>query len=226
MKNYYNRNNLTKKHPYHYSDRKTLLQYLVDWGVVVGVFVVYFLFYNFGKITPSEMIKTTGLCAIFLLSLTLAIGPLSGFISSLQVLKAHRKFWGIASFIFGTIHFALTLYYRFAFDLTKLLDIKNPKFLGLFLGLMALIVLLIVTFSSSQKVIKRLDPKVWKLVQTASYLALLFALLHFYLIEQVNGALVIKRSLGWVTFWFAAIVIAARLVVLFFPPKKQNTNKQ
>ena len=90
----------TKVHPYHYSVDKNFIQRLIDWGVPLGIFFLYFEFYNFGKFTPSEMVKTTGLVAIFLLALTLFVGPLARFIPSLDILKAHRKFWGIASFLF------------------------------------------------------------------------------------------------------------------------------
>ena len=84
-------------HPYHYSVDKNFIQRLIDWGVPLGLFYLYFQFYNFGKITPSEMVKTTGLMAISLLALTLLAGPVARFLPFLDILKAHRKFWGITS---------------------------------------------------------------------------------------------------------------------------------
>lgn len=89
-------------HPYHYSAEKNIIQRLLDWIVPLGLLFLYLQFYNFngdkissfaynfGQITPSEMIKTSGLLAISLLSFSLVIGPLCRFFPSLDVLKAHK----------------------------------------------------------------------------------------------------------------------------------------
>ena len=104
------------KHPYHYSDSKNAFQQLLDFGVPLILFWLYFQFYNFGQITPAEMIKTSGLLAISLLSLSLVIGPLCRFFPGLDILKAHRKVWGIASFYAAAIHTGLIFYYFFKLD--------------------------------------------------------------------------------------------------------------
>lgn len=207
-------------HPYHWTQDKNLIQRLIDIGVPAGLFWAYFQYYNFGKFTPSEMVKTTGLLAIALLSLTLIAGPIARFAPALDILKAHRKFWGICSFIFVILHAALVIIFYFKFNVLRLLDTTNPKFLGLFAGVVATAILSIITLTSKKSAIKKLNPKVWKAIQTTSYLALLFAFIHFYLVEQVNGVLVIKRLLGQVTFGFAAFVMAIRLLVLLTPSKK------
>ncbi len=212
----------TKVHPYHYSVDKNFIQRLIDWGVPLGIFFLYFEFYNFGKFTPSEMVKTTGLVAIFLLALTLFVGPLARFIPSLDILKAHRKFWGIASFLFLVLHFGLVMIFYLKLDFLALIDQNNPKFLGLISGLLGLAILLLVTITSTKIFLWRLNPKVWKIIQTLSYLALILAIAHFYLMEQVNGVLVIKRLLGRMTFYFAIVVIAVRIIVLILPQKRKN----
>lgn len=208
-------------HPYHYSADKNFLQRLIDWGVVAGLFYLYFQFYNFGKISPSEMVKTTGLMAITLLALTLVVGPLSRFIPSLNILKAHRKFWGITSFVFLVLHLGLVVIFYLKLNFLALFNPANPKFPGLATGIVGFAILLLVTLTSNQRALKYLDPQVWKVIQTTSYLALILALAHFYLMEQVNGVLVIKRTLGQVTFGLAAMVIIFRLIVLFLPQKRK-----
>lgn len=212
---------ISKAHPYHYSADKNLIQQLIDWGVPLGLFLLYFKFYNFGKFIPSEMIKTTGLMAISLLALTLIAGPIARFIPSLDILKAHRKFWGITSFLFIILHLCLVIIFYFKFNFLRLFDLSNPKFMGLTTGVLATVILLLVTLTSNKKALKHLDPKVWKTIQTASYLALILSIAHFYLMEQVNGILIIKRVLGQITFWFALLVIVIRLIVLFLPPKSK-----
>lgn len=192
---------------------------LLDFGVPILLFLLFFVFYNFGKITPSEMVKTTGLLSISLLALTLIVGPLSRIFPPLEPLKEHRKIWGILSFLVALAHTGLVYIYFFKFNLLRFVDTSNPKYNGILSGLLALLILFIVTLTSNQKAINKLSPKIWKLVQTTSYLALILASLHFFLMEQVNGALVIKRLLGQITFWFAILAIALRVVVIFFSKK-------
>lgn len=209
-----------KSHPYHYSGDKNFIQQLIDWGLPVGLFYLYFQFYNFGKFTSSEMVKTTGLMAISLLAITLLIGPLARFVPSLDILKAHRKFWGIASFLFVLLHLSLVYIFYFKLSFFRFVDTSNPKFEGLFAGILATVILLLVTLTSNKKALRNLDPKVWKVIQTTSYFALILSVAHFYLMEQVNGVLVIKRQLGQVIFGLAIAVIIVRLFVLILPKKK------
>lgn len=207
-------------HPYHYSGEKSLIHRLFDIGVPLGLFWIYFQFYNFGKVTPSEMVKTTGLLAISLLAITLLIGPLCKIFPGLDFLKVHRKFWGVSSFLAAFIHTSLVFIYFYKFNFLKFIDFSNPKYPGILAGLAAIAILLLVTLTSNKKALTVLSPEVWKLVQVTSYLALVLAVGHFYLMEQINGVLVIKRLLGQITFWFAATIIPIRLLIIFWPSKK------
>ncbi len=208
-------------HPYHYSENKSIIQRLIDFGVPLGLLWFYFQFYNFGKVTPSEMVKTSGLLAIALLSLTLLIGPACRFFPFLNVLKAHRKVWGILSFIFAFLHVSLIFVYFYKFNFLKFVDFSNPKYLGILAGLIALFILAVVTATSTKKAMESLSPNIWKMIQTTAYLALLLAVIHFYIVESKDGVLIIKRLLGQITFGFAAIVIAIRLLVSFLPGGKK-----
>lgn len=210
----------TTSHPYHYSEEKNIVQKLVDFGVPIGLFLLYFQLYNFGQITPSEMIKTTGLVAIALLSITLAIGPLCRFFPFLDGLKAHRKVWGIFSFVFAFTHVTLIFVNFYKFNLLKFVDFESPRYPGILAGLIALVILFVVTATSNKKALTTFSPQVWKTIQTTAYLALAFAVLHFYLVESKDGVLVIKRLLGQITFGFAGLVVLLRLVILILPSKK------
>lgn len=208
-----------KIHPYNYSEKKNTFQYLLDYGVPLVLFWLYFQFYNFGKITPSEIIKTAGLLAINLLSITLVIGPACRLFPALEPLKSYRKSWGVASFLAALAHTVLVFVYIFNFNFLKFIDTSNPKFLGFLFGLMAFFILLAVTLTSFKKILSSLDPKVWKMIQTTSYLALILALAHFYLVESKDGVLVIKRLLGQITFAFAILAVFLRLLVIILPIK-------
>lgn len=207
-------------HPYHYSVDKNLIQILLDFGLPIGLFLLFFYFYNFGKISPSEMVKTSGLLSITLLGITLLIGPLCKIVPSLDFLKAHRKFWGVTAALVGFAHAWMVVHFFMKYDFSRLFNPANPRFYGLMSGLMALVILIMVTLSSNSKVVGKLDPKFWKAIQLTSYLAMVLAVSHFYLMETKDGVLVIKRLLGQITFWFSASVIVVRLLVIFWPSKK------
>lgn len=209
-----------QSHPYHYYVDKGLIQRLIDLALPAALFLIYFRFYNFGKFTPHEMVKTTGLLAIALLSLTLIIGPACRFFPTLDALKAHRKFWGISSFLAALTHTLLVFIYYFKFNFWKFIDFSNPKYLGILTGLIALVILAIVTATSTKKALESLSPKIWKMIQTTAYLALILAVLHFYLVESKDGVLVIKKLLGQITFAFAVFVVIARFIIMFLPSKK------
>jgi len=209
-----------KNHPYHYSEDKSITQRLIDIGVPIGLFWIYFQYYNFGKITPSEMIKTTGLLAIALLSITLFIGPACRVFPSLDILKVHRKFWGILAFLAALTHTILVLIYYFKFDFSRFVDFTNPRYPGILAGLVALAILLLVTLTSNKIALTALNPRIWKMVQSTAYIALILAVLHFYLVESKDGVLVIKRVVGQITFGFATFVVLFRLLVVLIPSKK------
>lgn len=209
-----------KAHPYHYSKEKNIIDRIIEVGIPLFLLWGYFQFYNFGKINPSEMIKTTGLWAISLLALTLIVGPLTRIFPVLNFLKAYRKTWGILSFVAAFLHMSLVYIYFYKFNLGKFIDTSNPKYGGILSGILALVILLLVTLTSNQKAINSLTPRQWKAIQTTSYLALILAILHFYLMEQVNGVLVIKRLLGQITFASTILVIILRVFIMFLPSKK------
>lgn len=209
-----------KSHPYHYHIDKKFRHRLVDFAIPIGLFLLFFLFYNFGKITPSEMIKTSGLLAISLLGITLLVGPLARFFPGLDFLKAHRKFWGITSMLIAIAHVLLVVIFYYKFNLGRLVDISHPKFAGILSGELALFILILVTLTSNNKALTKLNPQVWKAIQLTSYLAMALAISHFYLMELVSGVLVIKRLLGQITLAFAVLVVAARLLVLLLPARR------
>ena len=193
---------------------------LLDFGLPILLFLLFFFFYNFGKISPSEMVKNTGLLSITLLGITLAVGPLSRIIPVLEPLKAHRKFWGITSFLVALVHVGLVYVYFYKFDVTKFVNFAHPKYPGILSGLLALVILFLVTMTSNQKAITKLSPNIWKAIQLTSYLAMALAVAHFYIMETQNGILVIKRLLGQITFVFSILVIVLRVLILLLPTKK------
>src|SRR3989344_2742745 len=205
---------MSQNHPYHYSKNKKLLDRLLDFGVPVALFLLLFFFYNQAQFTPREMVKNTGLLSISLLAITLAVGPLSRLIPILEFLKTYRKVWGILSFVAALTHMSLIFIFYFQYNFGRFVDFGNPRYPNVLTGLIALGILLLVTLTSNQKALNLMHPKMWKAVQTTSYLALVFAMLHFYLLSLEDGIFVMKNLLVQFTFWFSALVLTLRILVL------------
>lgn len=181
--------------------------------VPLAVFLLYFVTYNKFKMTTSEMIKTSGLWSITLLSITLMVGPLSKYIKLFNHLKVHRKFWGITSFFVALAHFGLVVYKYYHWDFVATLSLSNPKAAPVWAGMVAIILLFLITVTSNKKSVELMGAKRWKLLQTMSYLALAFVLIHFYLAETKDGVLVIKRFMGRFAMGFGILAILVRLWV-------------
>ena len=207
-------------HPHHFDGDKHLYHRFFDAAVPLGLLLAFYLFYNNGVTSPKEAVKTTGLWSISLLAITLAVGSLSKISPLFEPFKANRKVWGVTAFWAAALHMGLVFHFFWKWDLSRLWAIANPKYNGIAAGLFAFIILGLVTYTSQEKVIKKMNPHVWKTIQTTSYLALILAVLHFLYMEQKDGVLVIKKLLGQITFWGSLSVITARLLVIFLPEKK------
>lgn len=207
-------------HPYHYSVDKNFLQKLIDPGLPVGLFLFFFFFYNSGVFAPREMIKTSGLMAITLLAFTLLIGPTCKIFPNLNFLKAHRKFWGILAFLAAFIHVFLVTSNYYHFNFSRFIDTSNSKYSVISSGLWSLIILFFVSLTSNKLALKILNPKVWKAVQLTSYIALILAIYHFYLLSLSNGTLDFKNQLREAVFLFAVFVFLIRIFVLILPKRK------
>ena len=70
-----------------------------------------------------------------------------------------------------------------------------------------------------------MGPKKWKLLQTMSYLALGFVILHFYLAETKDGVLVIKRFMGRFALVFGIVAILVRFAVFVHVEISKRKNK-
>jgi sulfoxide reductase heme-binding subunit YedZ len=121
---------------------------------------------------------TTGLSALVLLLVTLAITPLrrlTGFNPLIRV----RRLFGLFAFFYALVH--LTIYAVFDHELSVAeiaADIvKHPWVL---VGFAAFLILLTLAATSPQAALRRLGGKRWQTIHRAIYLAGILAVLHFY----------------------------------------------
>ena len=179
-----------------------------------------FFLLQFRQNNSIRVDQNHGTCGNCMLSITLFIGSLSRFIPAVNILKVHRKHWGIASFVLAIIHTFLVIMFFYKFDFFRLFNFTKSNTIGIQAGLIALLILFMVTVSSFHMIFEKLPEGMWKKLQMTSYIALALVVLHFFLMEQKDGVFVIKRLLGQITYWFAFVVLIARIVVAIFPKKE------
>lgn len=207
------------------SPKTDLLTQIIIYELPFSLFILFFLFYNFGFASPTEFTKTFGLMAITLLAFTLLINPLANYFPIFARFRSAGKPWGIACVLCVVIHLALVLVYRYNFDLIKMFDPSKRIFWGLITGFISFFALLYKLFNPVKKSFSNLPNSIWKNLITVTYLALILAFVHFYLVESTaSGVLVIKKLLGQIIFGFSGFVVLLRLVLHFISYRKTKNN--
>ncbi len=122
-----------------------------------------------------------GLSGLFLLSVSLLVGPLTVlWPSKFALLIEPRRAVGIASFVFILGHFLLTQLYVFGFDLFLIISDFDYA-----IALIALVIFALLALISSDYMVRKLGNSRWKNLQRLVYLAFVFSLYHF--IRNANG---------------------------------------
>lgn len=208
-------------HPHHWDSPKNINHRFFDVAVPLGLLLLFYVFYNKGVVSSHELAKTTGLLAISLLSATLIVGPLSRVSPFFEQFKANRKVWGVLSFWVAVTHMAIILKYYWGMDFSRFIDFNNSRYTTTWTGTLGIIILGLVTLTSTEKMIRSLSPSIWKIIQTTSYIALALVVYHFYFLTFKGEALAFRNGFSQVVFYFALLVIVARIAVMFLPSKKR-----
>lgn len=150
----------------------------------------------------SSGTRFLALSGFFLLTVTLAIGPLAViWPSRFAHLIEPRRAVGIASFFLVFFHSFVSFAYQFDWDLTIFLSNFPAQ-----IGILALAIFLPLAITSADWATKRLGPVFWKNLQRLNYFAFLISLWHFVL--KANGLSFSKPNLTeffLLAFAFAAI---------------------
>lgn len=209
--------------------------------VVVILFLATLLFYtaydkktkqlnfdNLAKVVtfqdPSfslrELNKVAALLAIGLIAISFVLGPLSHMFPHLFCTHLPARKWiGIYGFILAILHSAYAIAVPFQSDLSKILG--SPNVLALIYGLIALFILFIMAATSNQISMKKFGFKNWKLIQTAGYVALALAILHFVILETKPTIGLDIRPFGLI---FLAIPLIALILRVLLPLFRYELN--
>ncbi|VVC04531.1 Sulfoxide reductase heme-binding subunit YedZ [Candidatus Bilamarchaeum dharawalense] len=121
------------------------------------------------------------LSSFFLLCISLIIGPLvTIWPKEYAQLIEPRRAVGITTFIFIVLHFFLAMTSVFNWQLNVILA-SVPSLVAV----LATVILLILTLTSSDFAVKVLGPVWWKRIQQFNYLAFILSFVHFVL--RANG---------------------------------------
>lgn len=152
------------------------------------VLVVYRVSTNQAGANPVEfMIREQGEWALRFLLLCLAITPIRKF-TGWAVLTTYRRMLGLWAFAYAFFHLMAFWGADLSFDLSALWReiIKRPY---ITIGMAALLVMLPLAITSTQKMIKRLGGARWRDLHKLVYLAAALGCLHFYWLKSSKNLL-------------------------------------
>ena len=132
---------------------------------------------------PLEFVtRTTGMLTLVFLFITLAVSPLRR-ITGLNWLVRFRRMLGLFAFFYGFLHLltyvAFDRFFRFS---TIPADIAGRRFI--LVGMLALLLMLPLAITSTDKMMRRLGGKFWTRLHRAVYVAAVLGVAHYYLLVK------------------------------------------
>jgi len=154
---------------------------------------------------PLEFVtRTTGILTLVFLFLTLAVSPLRR-ILGLNWLIKFRRMLGLFAFFYGCLHFLTYIAFDRFFLITTIPgDIATRRFIAV--GMAAFFLMLPLTITSTDDMVKRLGGKRWALLHRVVYAAGILAVLHYYMLVKsdvrlpITFAFVLAVLLGFRAF--------------------------
>lgn len=132
------------------------------------------------KITgdPVEtMTRTTGIWALRLLLITLAVTPLRQIFKFPELIKL-RRMLGLFSFFYAVLHMLVYVVFDQFFDFQAIItDVVEKKFI--FAGMTALLLMVPLAATSTNGMVKRLGGKNWRRLHRLIYVIAIAAVVHF-----------------------------------------------
>lgn len=125
----------------------------------------------------AEALNQLGLLALIFLVASLAATPLKALLGLTWPLRI-RRMLGLFAFFYAALHFLTYLLLDRLGDLSTLLEdvVKRPF---ITVGLLALLLMLPLAVTSTDRMVKRLGFARWKRLHQLTYLAALLAVMHF-----------------------------------------------
>ena len=161
--------------------------------------LIYWGFYDQLKLTaePVEFIlHFTGIWALRILLLTLAMTPMKDITKNVIFIKL-RRMLGLFAFFYVTLHLLVYTWLDLEFDYSHLFeDIIDRPYITV--GFLAWVLLIPLAITSNIRMIKKLGRK-WKKLHKSIYIIIVLACLHFlWLVKQDLLEPIIYASIAFV----------------------------
>ena len=158
-------------------------------GLVFGICLLPFIWLSYALLTdqlganPIEAItRETGVWALRFIIVTLLISPLRKLTGRNEFIR-FRRMLGLFAFFYASVHMLLYLGLDQFFDVQEIwLDIVKRPFITI--GFISFILLIPLTITSTDKMIKRLGGRRWKKLHYLIYLIVVLSCLHFYMLVK------------------------------------------
>ena len=163
------------------------------WGVYDAIM---------GPDLVSDLRDFTGRYGAYLLLISLLFTPLSQYWSWVKRHIAMRRNVGVWGFIYATLHVLIWIMLEFYYDWQLMLD-EIAGNLFILLGILAFLLLLPLSLSSTNRAIKRLGLRRWQLLHTLTYVAIPAVIAHHFMaqktvtLEPLLMGLVLSLVLVW-----------------------------
>ncbi|WP_417549516.1 sulfite oxidase heme-binding subunit YedZ [Methylophaga sp.] len=157
--------------------------------LVFGICLLPLIWLSYALLTdqlganPIEAItRETGVWALRFIIVTLLISPLRKLTGRNEFIR-FRRMLGLFAFFYASVHMLLYLGLDQFFDVQEIwLDIIKRPFITI--GFISFILLIPLTITSTDKMIKRLGGRRWKKLHYLIYLIVVLSCLHFYMLVK------------------------------------------
>ena len=140
------------------------------WGAAMG---------DLGADPAHTLAFATGLAAIYILAISLAITPVRKIIPKLGWLVRFRRLLGLFAFFYASLHMVVWVVLYSGLDFQAMAgDLTKRKFI--IVGMATWLLLLPLALTSTQWAIKKMGGKNWNRLHKLVYLAAYFAMMHFW----------------------------------------------
>ena len=144
------------------------------WGVYDAIM---------GPDLVSDLRDFTGRYGAYLLLISLLFTPLSQHWSWVKRHIAMRRNVGVWGFIYATLHVLIWIMLEFYYDWQLMLD-EIAGNLFILLGILAFLLLLPLSLSSTHRSIKYLGLRRWQLLHTLTYVAIPAVIAHHFMAQK------------------------------------------
>ncbi len=132
---------------------------------------------------PVEFfLRTTGVLTLFFLISSLAITPLRTYFGWGHMIR-FRRMLGLFAFFYGCVHLVTYSVFDKSLNLPAIVsDVWKRPFIAF--GMTALLILTPLAVTSTKGMIKRLGGKNWQRLHRLAYVAGIFGIIHFFMIQK------------------------------------------